>query len=1490
MLGPRTGALVIFCVVLLLSVSAANAQTLTSITVCTPVGSSSCNTAPFSLSTGAFAGLTAMGHYSDGSTQQNILVTWSSSDQASATVNNVGVVTGISGTVNPVTITATSGTVSGTAQITSVTPQTTMFASDGSNLSVYDITFHQAPSLVTTVSNYAQLTDGGENGQTSLPMAIGPGPNSTQQYLFIANPAYQTTNVADFVVTVIDTTTYKVVGTINTGLCYPTSLAVAALSPSNATTAGNNYLYVVNAGPSVAQNTAVSCSGANVQYYDISQATSATWSPAGTLTASDLESGSGVSGAVPLVVAASSDQSDGLVYVGSTANYSNAGTGTGLLTAVQTGTTTVASASDLNFSDTTGKYAISPIGLTVVTAYPTWAGGPVHTALMTGPGYNTFTHSTITVGTMYYYVSDACNSTSCATEPQCVFCASNSYGPSSYLPWELATSPDGLNVYATNDTWYLDQLVSTDGTSSTGFFVSNFFTTAGTNIDNCSASVCLPITSIATNADESNAFVGFIGQINRLDPSSLASSNQISNVSPLSLAITQSPELELTISQTGLVVTGSFQVNGNFQNLYASLAARRRATANKTARSHANVKANTEGSYPFQCDWGQGIVWSASLGIGPTGGTVTPGITPTYSAGAVSIVPAAQADANGNGSSIINPIPVGPITAQIAATSSSVPLGGSDQFSWQVSNATDQTVVWQVNSCTPGDQSCPWGYVSTTPPNNGVYFAPTSLPSGSVQVVAIPNADTAAPSNQLTLTLLTPTARPNPTSLTFSAQNVGTTSASQKVTVTNTGGANLVLAATPVTFTGADPGDFATASGTTCTANLSIAAGANCIIEVAFTPGAVGTRTANLVVTDNSGGISGSTQSVSLTGMGQQLIPTAQVSPSSLTFSAQNIGTTSASQKVTVTNIGTANLVLGATPVSFSGANPSDFATASGTTCTASLSIAPSANCIIEVVFTPATSGTLAANLVVTDNSGGISGSTQMVSLSGTGQIPGTGTASLNPTSLTFSPQNVGTTSASQKVTVTNTGTANLVLAATPISFTGADPTEFATATGTTCTANLSMAPNSTCAIEITFTPAAAGTRTANLVLTDNSGGTSGSTQSVPLSGTGQQLTGTASVSPLSLTFSTQNVGTTSSPQKVTVTNTGQANLALGATPLSFTGASSDYAIASGTTCTANLSIAPNANCIIQVTFSPLAAGTLTASLVITDNSGGTAGATQTVSLTGTGFQPTTVTIYPANPAVEAGATQQFTPNFTPSSAAGPVTWSVSGSGCGGQVCGSIDQTGLYTAPSTLAAVATDTVTVTLNSNTSVTASTPVDLYLKPTLTTSSQSQTVTAGQAATYNLVLSPGTGDTAATLTVECHQNTLPTGVSCPQVLVQPSSTGATFNFVIDTTAGQSAALLNRGWLSLNLAFVMPAYVLISFAPRGKGKHQNRLLALLGVFLLFVLVLGLNACGTSGTFGQTTQKNFGGTPPGTYSIEIDGVGPSGIPESIGTVSLTVQ
>jgi Abnormal spindle-like microcephaly-assoc'd, ASPM-SPD-2-Hydin len=100
------------------------------------------------------------------------------------------------------------------------------------------------------------------------------------------------------------------------------------------------------------------------------------------------------------------------------------------------------------------------------------------------------------------------------------------------------------------------------------------------------------------------------------------------------------------------------------------------------------------------------------------------------------------------------------------------------------------------------------------------------------------------------------------------------------------------------------------------------------------------------------------------------------VSPTSLAFDTQTVGTKSAAQPVTVTNTGTAALPI--TSIKLMGPNPRQFSKT--TTCGASL--APSTNCTINVSFKPTTTGVKTEKLNV--NAGGGAG-TQTVTLSGTG-------------------------------------------------------------------------------------------------------------------------------------------------------------------------------------------------------------------------------------------------------------------------------------------------------------------------------------------------------------------------------------------------------------------------------------------------------------------------------------------------------------------------
>ena len=120
-----------------------------------------------------------------------------------------------------------------------------------------------------------------------------------------------------------------------------------------------------------------------------------------------------------------------------------------------------------------------------------------------------------------------------------------------------------------------------------------------------------------------------------------------------------------------------------------------------------------------------------------------------------------------------------------------------------------------------------------------------------------------------------------PTSLAFGNQLVNTTSAAKTVTLTNTGNAALTISSIT------SSGDFAV-SNNPCGASL--AAGANCVISVTFTPTAAGARTGTLTITDNAGG---SPQMVSLTGTGTSPPPdfTLSAAPTTVTVARGAVST-----------------------------------------------------------------------------------------------------------------------------------------------------------------------------------------------------------------------------------------------------------------------------------------------------------------------------------------------------------------------------------------------------------------------------------------------------------------------------------------------------------------------------------------------------------------------------------------------------------------------
>jgi len=311
-------------------------------------------------------------------------------------------------------------------------------------------------------------------------------------------------------------------------------------------------------------------------------------------------------------------------------------------------------------------------------------------------------------------------------------------------------------------------------------------------------------------------------------------------------------------------------------------------------------------------------------------------------------------------------------------------------------------------------------------------------------------------------------------------------------------------------------------------------------------------------------------------------IPSVNLSPTSLSFPNQVVGTASPSQTVTLTNASNSQLQI--TSISITGTNNTEFMQTN--TCPATLNAG--ANCTITVTYAPKLVQSDSATLTVIDSG---APNTQTVALSGNSIGP---IVKLSSLTLNFSNQVVGTTSAGKTVTLKNNGTLPLNISSI-------------TANGNftqTNTCGSSVAVGASCTITIQFSPTVIGDRTGVVTIADNAGPP---TQTIHLFGTGTDV----SFSTLSLTFAPQKVGTTSPPSSIRLTNVGRTTLTFSSFTLSGSNAA-DFA--QGNNC--GTSLVGGHSCTISVTFTPSATGTRNASLAISDNGGGSP---QKVTLQGTG-------------------------------------------------------------------------------------------------------------------------------------------------------------------------------------------------------------------------------------------------------------------------------
>jgi hypothetical protein len=291
--------------------------------------------------------------------------------------------------------------------------------------------------------------------------------------------------------------------------------------------------------------------------------------------------------------------------------------------------------------------------------------------------------------------------------------------------------------------------------------------------------------------------------------------------------------------------------------------------------------------------------------------------------------------------------------------------------------------------------NCPFGNTSLSvrASNNGVTFSPASdlqitvtnfsmtATPGNVTVASGQTAAFSATVNAQGGAFTAPVALactnlPAGTSCTFNPPSVtpGAGSSSSTVTITTTArtslsgvaGGNIpmlcaFLVVAMLTLAAADPGESRRRLATALLVMFAVC----------------------LTVQSGCGGTTSSSSSTS-TSSNSPAAPSIAIAPSTVSFGAQTVQTTSAPQTVTVTNSGTPALAIAG--ISITG----DFAQTN--TCPSSL--ASGGGCAIALTFTPAAAGSRSGSLTIADNG---AGSPHTVALSGTGQAANSGASGVTP-------------------------------------------------------------------------------------------------------------------------------------------------------------------------------------------------------------------------------------------------------------------------------------------------------------------------------------------------------------------------------------------------------------------------------------------------------------------------------------------------------------
>ena len=281
------------------------------------------------------------------------------------------------------------------------------------------------------------------------------------------------------------------------------------------------------------------------------------------------------------------------------------------------------------------------------------------------------------------------------------------------------------------------------------------------------------------------------------------------------------------------------------------------------------------------------------------------------------------------------------------------------------------------------------------------------------------------------------------------------TQTSQTLRLSNPGTKDLVISQATIS------GESFSVSG--LTAPLTVAAGTSMNFTVLFQPTTTGTASASISISSNA---TSAPLTVGLTGTGViESTPAISVTPTAISFGNLTVKT-SATQTVKLSNTGTADLTISQATLSGTGFSMAGL--------TAPVTVAAGVSTTFTVSFQPTATGAAAGSVTITSNA---SPSPLTVSLTGTGVATSTPAISVTPGAVSFGNQTVKT-SASQTVTVSNTGTAALSISQASVSGTGYSMTGL--------TAPITVAAGASTSFTVSFQPATTGAAAGSISIVSN--------------------------------------------------------------------------------------------------------------------------------------------------------------------------------------------------------------------------------------------------------------------------------------------------------------------------------------------------------------------------------------------------------------------